>query len=66
MTGLNNVTAMNDILVESSADGVTYPFRESTEFHLADAGNKSKLHQPERSSGCHHPLHFTCQRCTPR
>ena len=33
MTGPTiNVTAMNDILVESRADDVTYPFRESTGF----------------------------------
>ena len=40
MTGPNNVTAMNDILVEFGADGVTNTFRASARSHFADAGNR--------------------------
>ena len=37
-TGLNNFTAMNDILVDSEEGGVLDPFQESARSHFADAG----------------------------
>ena len=40
VTGLANVTVMNDILIESGGDGVTNPFRVSARSHVADAGNR--------------------------
>ena len=40
VTGLANDIAMNDILVESGADGVTSPFRASARSHFADARNR--------------------------
>ena len=49
MTGLANVTAMSDILVESGADGVTYPFRASARSHFEDAGNRERFHKVESS-----------------
>ena len=45
--GLANDIAMNDILVESGADGVTSPFRASARSHFADARNRWSLHEPE-------------------
>ena len=46
MTGLNSVTAMNDVLVESGADGVTDPFPASARSHLQmqriDKGSMSR------------------------
>ena len=49
VTELSNVTAMNDILVESGVDGVTGPSRASARSQFADAGNGERLHGPESS-----------------
>ena len=43
VTGLNNITDRNDIVVESGADGVTNPFRASVGSHFADAGSLSRI-----------------------